>query len=51
MKERSHVFQRRFTVLMVEEGLRRLGRSSRDLETDLTLTEWKAVLAGWIKVQ
>jgi hypothetical protein len=36
---------------LLEEGLRRLGRSGKDLETDLKLAPWKVVLAGWIKVQ
>jgi len=38
-------------MLLLEEGLRRLGKGLGDLASDLRLSPWKVVLAGWIKQQ
>jgi putative transposase len=35
--------------LLLEEGLRRLGKKDADLSSDRRLAPWKVVLAGWIK--
>jgi REP element-mobilizing transposase RayT len=34
---------------LLEEGLRRLGKTGPDLQADRKLAAWKVVLAGWIK--
>lgn len=36
---------------LLEEGLKRLEKTTTDLERDLKLAHWKVVLAAWIKVQ
>jgi len=35
--------------VLLEEGLRRLGKTASDLQSDRKLAAWKVVLAGWIK--
>jgi REP element-mobilizing transposase RayT len=35
--------------VLLEEGLRRLGKNGSDLRSDRKLAVWKVVLAGWIK--
>ncbi len=34
---------------LLQEGLRRLGKTRADLQSDRKLAAWKVVLAGWIK--
>jgi len=46
--ERASYGQERAQVLL-EEGLRRLGKTETDLQSDRKLAAWKVVLAGWIK--
>jgi hypothetical protein len=38
-------------LALLEEGLRRLGKTEPDLQSDRKLAAWKVVLAAWIKQQ
>jgi len=37
--------------MLLENGLKRLGKTQSDLDSDLKLAHWKVVLASWIKMQ
>jgi len=37
--------------VLLEKGLKRLGKTPEDLERDRKLMPWKVVLASWIKEQ
>lgn len=37
--------------VLLEDGLKRLGKNASDLQSDLKLARWKVVLAAWIKMQ
>lgn len=40
-----------YALVLLQNGLRRLGRPEEDLLSDLKLAPWKVVLASWIKLQ
>jgi putative transposase len=48
-KASGHGSERAATLL--RQGLRRLGKGPRDLQEGRKLAQWKAILAGWIKLQ
>ena len=44
-------FGEEYAQVLLQEGLKRLGKSEVDLASDLKLASWKVILASWIKMQ